>query len=115
MPTFPEDPINVYQQGQQVLLFVDFLDVAGDPADPDGSVTLRYVEGDGNVVEVLQAGLDNPSVGRWQFSLATPRDGDKAAKPWTYRFEGISSIVTLVNADDERRFQLAPSPLYPPS
>ena len=116
MATFPEDPINVHQMGQQVTLSVDFKDVAAVAADPD-TVLLRIVEGDeaGTVTDVLQASLDNPSVGRWEHQLLTPKNGDKAIKPWTYRFEGDSADKTSVNASDERRFELAPSPLYPPS
>ncbi len=114
MPTFPEDPINVHQMGQQVTLFVDFVDKPGDPADPD-VVLLRYIEGDDNVVDVLQGALANPSVGRWEFDVVIPQDGDKAVKPWTIRFEGTTVDPNGVNSVDEKRFEVAPSPFYPPS
>ncbi len=112
---FPEDPIETFHQGQQVTLFVDFADKAGDPADPD-VVLLRLIEGDTaeTAVDVLQASLTNPSVGRWEYDLTIPKDGDKALKPWTYRFEGTSAPGG-VTAADERRFEVAPSPFYPPT
>ncbi len=116
MPTFPEDPIASYPMGQRVTMFVDFTDAAGDPADPD-VVVLRYLEGDlaGTRVDVLQVGLDNPSVGRWELGIVAPLDGDKAVKPWAYRFEGSSADPLGVNAADEKRFEIDPSPIYPPS
>jgi len=114
MPTFPEDPIASYPQGQRVTMFVDFTDAAGVAADPD-VVLLQYLEGDGNPVAVLQVALDNPSVGRWEFGVVLPLNGDKAVKPWPYRFEGTSADPLGVNAADEKRFEVEPSPFYPPS
>ncbi len=64
---------------------------------------------------VLQVGLANPSVGRWQLDVDLPTDGDKAAKPWPYRFEGTSALDTGVNAADEKRLEVEPSPFYPPT
>lgn len=116
MPTFPEDPIEVFHMGQQVTLFVDFANKSGAAQNPD-AVLLRIIEGDeaATVVDVLQASLDNPSVGRWEYNLTIPKNGDKAIKPWTYRFEGTSVPAGGVTAADERRFEVAPSPFYPPS
>ena len=114
MAKFPEDPINVYQQGQRVTFYADFKDAAEDAADPD-IVLLRYLEGDGTIVDVLQVALDNPAVGRWEYGINLPQDGDKAADPWVYRFEGVSVSGSGVNAADERRFEVAPSPFYPPT
>jgi len=111
---FPEDPIDSYPMGQRVAMFVDFKDAAGDPANPD-VVTLQYLEGDGNLVTVLQASLDNPLAGRWEYGVTIPLDGDKAAEPWTYRFEGTSIDPAGVNAADEKRFEVQPSPFYPPT
>lgn len=112
--TFPEDPIPTYKQGQRITMFVDFTDAAEADADPD-VVLLRYLEGDGTVVDVLQASLSNPSVGRWEYGITIPRDGDKAKEPWVYRFEGTSVDPAGVNAVDEKRFEVEPSPFYPPS
>jgi hypothetical protein len=112
--TFPEDPIPTYKQGQRITLYVDFTNAAGAAANPDAAL-LKYIEGDGTEVEVLQAALTNPSLGRWEYGLALPKDGDKAVKPWTYRFEGTSAATSGVNAADEKRFEVEASPFYPPS
>ena len=112
--TFPEDPIDVYPMGQRVVMFVDFADVAEVADDPD-VVTLQYLEGDGKLVAVWHAALDNPSVGRWEYGLTIPLDGDKAAEPWTYRYDGTSVDPAGVNSADEKRFEVAPSPFYPPT
>lgn len=114
MASFPEDPINVYQQGQRVTMFADFKDASGTAADPD-VVLLRYIEGDGSIVDVLAVSLENPNVGRWEYGLTLPQDGDKAAKPWVYRFEASSVLASGVNAADEKRFEVDPSPFYPPA
>ena len=111
---FPsEDPINTHQQGQRVKLFVDFTDAAGAAADPD-LVLLRYLEGDDNLIDILQGSLANPAVGRWEFETNMPLDGNKAG-PWTYRYEGTSVLATGVNAVDEKRLEVEPSPFYPPT
>lgn len=111
--TFPEDPINAYPMGQRVTLFVDFLDKAGAAADPD-VVTLRYIEADDTAVTVLQGSLDNPTVGRWAYDVDMPLDGDKSGV-WSYRFEGTSAAASGVNAAEEKRLELEPSPFYPPT
>lgn len=109
-----EDPITTYQQGQRITMFVDFVDAAGVAADPD-VVLLHYFEGDTEpAITVLQVALSNPSVGRWEFGLNLPQDGDRAGA-WTYRFEGTSVDPAGVNSVDEKRFEVEPSPFYPKS
>lgn len=114
MAKFPEDPITVYSQGQRITLFADFKNAADDAADPD-VVLLRVLEGDGTITDVLQIALDNPAVGRWEYGITLPQDGDKAAQPWVYRFEGVSVSPAGVSAADEKRFEVSPSPFYPPT
>jgi hypothetical protein len=112
--TFPEDPIERFPMGQRVRMFVDFTNAAGAPDDPD-VVLLSYLEGDSdNLVAVLQAALTNPTIGRWHFELNLPLDGNKTGA-WSYRFEGTSASAASVNAVDEKRFEVSPSPFYPPS
>ena len=89
MARFPEDPITVYAQGQRITLFADFKDTTDAAADPD--------------------------IGRWEYGITLPQDGDKAARPWVYRFEGLSVSPAGVSAADEKRFEVAPSPFYPPT
>lgn len=110
------DPIREYHMGQEVLLSTDFTDETVDPpapGDPD-AIQLLILEGDGNVVTVVMGTLTNPSVGRWEYRLTLPLDGDKAVKPWRYRFEG-SSAPGGITAVDSRRLNVIPSPFYPPS
>lgn len=114
MPEFPEDPIPTYKMGQRVKMFVDFTDAADAAADPDVA-TLYYLEGDGTVVTIVHGALSNPSLGRWEYEVNLPLDGDKAVKPWAYRFEGTSVDPAGVNAADEKRFEVEPSPFYPPT
>lgn len=112
----PDDPSREYHMGQEVLLSSDFTDETVSPplaGDPD-VIQLLILEGDGNQVTVLQPALANPSVGRWEFRLTVPLDGDKAVKPWRYRFEGASAPGGIT-AVDVRRFNVIPSPFYPPS
>jgi len=106
-----EDPIAHYTQGQEITLYVDFATEAGTPEDPD-VVLLRIIEGDGTIVDVLMASLDNPSLGRWEFKIVIPKDGSKAIKPWVYRYEG-SSGPGGITAAAEDRFEVDPSPFYP--
>lgn len=111
---FPEDPIASYPMGQLVTMFVDFTDASGAAADPD-VVVLLYLEGDGNPMTVLQGSLSNPSLGRWEFGVIMPLDGDKAVEPWAYRYEGTSVLQTGVNSADDKRFEVEPNPFYPPT
>jgi len=112
--SFPEDPIPHFPMGQRVRMFVDFTDAADAAADPD-VVILRYIEGDSDaLVDILQASLTNPSVGRWQYEINLPLDGNKAGA-WLVRFEGTSASAAGVNAVDEKRFEVDPSAFYPPS
>jgi len=111
-----DDPIREYNLGQEVLLSADFTDETQDPAvpgDPD-VVQLLIQEGDGSQYTVVMGSLSNPSVGRWEYRLAIPLDGDKAVKPWRYRFEGASAPGGIT-AVQRRRFHVIPSPFYPPS
>jgi hypothetical protein len=106
-----EDPINEYPMGQRVRLFVDFTNKAGVPANPD-VVILKYLEGDSdNAVLILQASLANPTVGRWEFEFNVPATAAKSGA-WIYRFEGSSASASGVNAADEKRFEVPPSPFY---
>jgi len=111
--TFPEDPINNYPQGQRIKLFVDFKNAAGVAANPD-TTQLEYIDGAGTKTTVLQASLTNPAAGRWEFQLQLPQDGDRAGA-WSYRFEGTSAASSNVNAAAGQRFNVRPSPFYPPS
>lgn len=114
--TFPEDPIPTYPMGQRTVMYVDFTNVAGIAANPD-VVVLHYFDGEDEptVVDVLQGSLDNPTAGRWEYGVTLPLDGDKAKNPWAYRFEGTSADPAGVNAADEKRFEVEPSPFYPPT
>jgi hypothetical protein len=112
--TCSDDPIAEYHLGQQVTLYVDFANDDGDAADPD-TVLLRILEGDGSTVtDVIQASLSNPSVGRWEYDLTLPLDGDKTAKPWLVRWEGTSGVGGVIAAT-EMRFEAIPTPFYPTS
>ena len=113
--SFPEDPINSYPMGQRIVMSADFKNVAGVAADPDTSATLIYIDGEDVKTTVLTGALDHPSTGRYELGLKLPKDGDKAVKPWEYRFEGVSAAADGVNSADEGRFEVEPSVFYPPS
>jgi hypothetical protein len=113
-----DDPIAEYHMGQEIVMSGDFTDETTDPptaGDPD-VVQLLYQEGDEAQTQatVVMGALTNPSVGRWEYRYTVPKDGNKAIRPWRYRFEGASAPggITAVN---QRRFYVIPSPFYPPT
>lgn len=113
-----DDPIKEYNMGQEVLCYADFTDETTDPptaGDPD-VVQLLIQEGDLAKTQqtIVMGALTNPSVGRWEYRLTIPKDGDKALRPWRYRFEGASGPGGIT-AVQRRRFHVIPSPFYPPS
>jgi len=113
-----DDPIKEYPMGQEVRLAADFEDETQDPpvaGDPD-TVQLLILQGDEEetILTIVQAALSNPSTGRWEYRYTIPKDGDKAIKPWTYRYEGASAPGGIT-AVKERRFYVPPSKFYPAS
>lgn len=97
------DPVPVYDIGQRIQIFADFVDDAGDAADPT-TVVLQIIDPEGGLSSLAMA---NPAVGSYTYDLDVPKSA-LSAGTWLLRVEGSGAVV----AAEERRFEVESSAFY---